>query len=79
MFSLFSRLIGTLLYEFVEQAVSKARRQYKPDEVSVGLNDGPAAGQTIPHVYWHIVLWYKSDIEDPTDGVRGVIPARQIY
>ena len=67
------------LYKFLEQAVSEIRRRYEPDAVNIGLNDGPAAGQTIPHLHWHVIPRYNGDIEDPTGGVRGVIPSERTY
>jgi diadenosine tetraphosphate (Ap4A) HIT family hydrolase len=70
---------GAALYEFLETAIAEIRRKYDPDGINVGLNDGPAAGQTIPHLHWHIIPRYKSDVEDPTGGVRGVIPSKRTY
>lgn len=70
---------GAALYEFLETAIAEVRRKYDPDGINVGLNDGPAAGQTIPHLHWHIIPRYKGDVEDPTGGVRGVIPSKRIY
>lgn len=67
------------LYKFLERAISEIQRRYEPDAVNIGLNDGPAAGQTIPHIHWHVIPRYKGDIEDPTGGVRGVIPAERTY
>jgi len=70
---------GSELYDFLEQAITEVRDRYEPDAVNVGLNDGSAAGQTIPHIHWHIIPRYDGDIEDPTGGVRGVIPEKRIY
>ncbi|HEY9746732.1 MAG TPA: hypothetical protein V6C99_11000 [Oculatellaceae cyanobacterium] len=44
-----------------------------------GLNDGPAAGQAMPHLYVHLIPRYQGDMEDPTGGVRGVIPEKQKF
>lgn len=70
---------GSILYEFLERAISEVRSRYQPDGMNIGLNDGSAAGQTIPHLHWHIIPRYDGDIEDPTGGVRGVIPAKRSY
>jgi len=70
---------GGALYEFLERAVAEVRRRYEPDGMNIGLNDGPVAGQTISHLHWHIIPRYEGDIEDPTGGVRGVIPEEQTY
>lgn len=70
---------GVALYEFLERAIATVRSRYDPDGLNVGLNDGPVAGQTIPHLHWHVIPRYEGDIEDPTGGVRGVIPSERTY
>lgn len=46
---------------------------------NIGINDGEAAGQTIPHAHLHLIPRRHGDIADPTGGVRGVIPERRRY
>lgn len=75
----FDEADGSALYEFLERAVAEVRHRYEPDGMNIGLNDGQTAGQTIPHLHWHIIPRYDGDIEDPTGGVRGVIPAERTY
>lgn len=70
---------GVALYAFLERAIEKLRGRYDPDGLNVGLNDGPVAGQTVPHLHWHIIPRYEGDMEDPTGGVRGVIPEERTY
>ncbi|MCK4816748.1 HIT family protein [bacterium] len=53
--------------------------KYEPDGYNIGLNVGRAAGQTIDHVHIHVIPRYKGDMEDPTGGVRHVIPERGKY
>jgi diadenosine tetraphosphate (Ap4A) HIT family hydrolase len=50
-----------------------------PDGFNLGINDGPAAGQTVPHVHLHVIPRYQGDVADPRGGVRWVIPARADY
>src|SRR3989338_8621190 len=45
----------------VQQALKKVYTALKPDGVNIGINDGEAAGQTVPHVHWHIIPRYKGD------------------
>lgn len=73
------RAEGSALYEFLERAVAEVRRRYEPDGMNIGLNDGVVAGQTIPHLHWHVIPRYDGDVEDPTGGVRGVIPSERTY
>ena len=46
---------------------------------NVGINAGVDAGQTIMHCHIHLIPRRKGDIEDPREGVRGVIPYKQKY
>lgn len=46
---------------------------------NIGINDGRAAGQTIPHAHVHLIPRYDRDVPDPAGGVRGVIPEKQKY
>lgn len=50
-----------------------------PDGFNVGINVGDAAGQTIGHVHIHLIPRYFGDVDDPTGGVRGVIPGKAKY
>src|SRR5262245_1731133 len=44
--------------------------KYAPDGYNLGVNDGPAAGQTVMHVHLHVIPRYKGDRPDPRGGVR---------
>jgi len=46
---------------------------------NVGINDGKAAGQTIPHCHIHLIPRRGGDVPDPRGGVRGVLPGRAMY
>lgn len=46
---------------------------------NIGVNCGEDAGQTVPHCHIHLIPRRKGDMEDPTGGVRGVIPEKQKY
>ena len=54
-------------------------KDYHPDGYNVGINIGEIAGQTIGHVHIHLIPRYKNDVEDPTGGVRNVIPDKGNY
>ena len=50
-----------------------------PAGYNVGINDGPAAGQTVRHLHLHLIPRYDGDTEDPRGGVRWVFPHRAAY
>ena len=52
---------------------------HAPQGYNIGVNDGPAAGQTVPHLHIHLIPRYEGDIEDPRGGVRWVLPDKAVY
>ncbi len=55
------------------------QEKYDPDGFNIGINNGEAAGQTIPHLHVHLIPRYEGDMDDPRGGVRNVIPERGNY
>jgi diadenosine tetraphosphate (Ap4A) HIT family hydrolase len=51
----------------------------KPDGYNIGINDGPAAGQTVPHLHIHLIPRRTGDVADPRGGVRWIIPEKAAY
>jgi diadenosine tetraphosphate (Ap4A) HIT family hydrolase len=51
----------------------------KPDGFNLGVNDGPAAGQTVPQFHFHVIPRYAGDVADPRGGVRWVISDKAKY
>lgn len=64
--------------EFMQAAI-KADRRTPPDAFNDGINDGPAAGQTIPHLHWHIMPRWDGDMENPQGGIRHMFPGKGHY
>lgn len=54
-------------------------KEFTPDAYNIGINDGEAAGRTIPHFHLHIIPRYKGDVTNPRGGVRNVIPHKADY
>lgn len=46
---------------------------------NIGINCGKCAGQTIFHAHIHLIPRRPGDTENPTGGVRGVIPDKMAY
>lgn len=55
------------------------QRQYEPNGFNIGVNIGYAAGQTVMHLHIHLIPRYLGDVENPTGGVRAVIPSQADY
>jgi diadenosine tetraphosphate (Ap4A) HIT family hydrolase len=54
-------------------------REFHPAGYNVGINDGAAAGQTVPHLHIHLIPRYAGDRADPRGGVRWVLPEKAAY
>lgn len=67
------------LLELLDQAKAQAQREFHPDAFNIGINDGAAAGQTVPHLHVHLIPRFAGDAEDPRGGVRWVLPATADY
>ena len=50
-----------------------------PAAYNIGVNDGPAAGQTIAHLHVHLIPRYVGDDDDPRGGVRRIFPKKAKY
>ena len=50
-----------------------------PNSYNIGINDGPAAGQTVPHLHMHLIPRFQGDVVDPRGGVRWVIADKAKY
>jgi len=63
----------------IDQAKRDLDKEFKPDAYNIGINDGAAAGQTVPHLHWHLMPRYQSDSEDPRGGMRWILPGKAKY
>ncbi|MFC1889549.1 HIT family protein [Thermodesulfobacteriota bacterium] len=67
------------VYDLVAKVRELLAGRHRPDGFNIGINDGPAAGQTISHAHMHIIPRYKGDVSDPRGGIRWVIPEKAKY
>lgn len=67
------------LLKLIDKMKSQIDAELKPDAYNLGINDGTAAGQTIPHLHIHLIPRYHGDVADPRGGVRWVIPEKAVY
>jgi diadenosine tetraphosphate (Ap4A) HIT family hydrolase len=61
------------------QAKVVADKEFSPQGYNIGINDGAAAGQTVPHLHLHLIPRFEGDLPDPRGGVRWVIPKKAKY
>ncbi len=50
-----------------------------PDGFNIGVNEGEAAGQTVPHAHIHVIPRFHGDVPDPRGGIRWVVPEKAAY
>ena len=63
----------------LDKAKTSLDSGYAPDGYNIGINDGPAAGQTVPHLHIHLIPRYEGDRDDPRGGVRWIFPEKADY
>lgn len=49
------------------------------DGFNIGMNLGVAAGQTVMYPHIHLIPRHNNDVNDPTGGIRNVIPGKGNY
>jgi len=62
--------------------IVKSKIQEKDKSVTgfnVGFNSGEDSGQTVMHCHIHVIPRRKGDANDPTGGIRNVIPGKGKY
>ena len=67
------------MLHLADEAHRLVGKQHSPDAFNLGINDGAAAGQSVPHLHLHLIPRYRGDVPDPRGGVRWIIPNRAKY
>ena len=67
------------MMRMLDAAKGRLDKELAPAAYNVGINDGPCAGQTVPHVHVHLIPRYPGDTRDPRGGVRWVLPEKADY
>ena len=65
--------------ELLDKLHAKAVRDRRPEAFNLGINDGKAAGRTVPTVHLHLIPRYDGDHPDPRGGIRWVLPGKATY
>ena len=58
--------------ELLYQALQKAAIMGPADGYTLGINDGEAAGQSVPHLHLHIIPRWDGDVPNPRGGIRNL-------
>jgi diadenosine tetraphosphate (Ap4A) HIT family hydrolase len=61
------------------RARARLEGEFAPAGCTIGINDGRAAGQTVPHVHLHLIPRHYGDVPDPRGGIRCVVPDNANY
>lgn len=67
------------IWDAVRRVRDILEERFNPAGFNIGVNDGPAAGQTVPHAHVHVIPRYVGDVPDPRGGIRWVIPEKARY
>ena len=62
------------ILSLLDRAREHVSRNHAPAGYNIGINEGPAAGQTTLHVHVHLIPRFIGDRKNPRGGVRWVIP-----
>jgi len=67
------------MFELMDKAKRELDAELHPAAYNIGVNDGPAAGQTVLHLHVHLIPRYAGDDADPRGGVRRIFPKKSDY
>jgi diadenosine tetraphosphate (Ap4A) HIT family hydrolase len=67
------------ILELVDETRIQLDADLHPGGYNIGINAGQPAGQTVMHVHVHLIPRFAGDVDDPTGGVRFVVPERGNY
>ena len=78
-FSGLSSVEVTDLFLTVRQVSSMIERVYKATSLNIAIQDGPDAGQSIPHLHVHVIPRSKSDLDDRggTDAIYDMMDGEE--
>lgn len=67
------------MFELMNKTKRELDAELHPAAYNIGVNDGRAAGQTIPHLHVHLIPRYDGDASEPRGGVRWIFPDKAAY
>ena len=67
------------LWQVARRQLARLEAANAPDAFTIGVNDGEAAGQTVPHVHLHVMPRQLGDTPEARGGIRWVVPKTASY
>jgi diadenosine tetraphosphate (Ap4A) HIT family hydrolase len=67
------------MLSLLELSKNELDKSLNPQGYNIGINDGTAAGQTVPHCHTHLIPRYDEPGKEPRGGVRWVVPEKADY
>jgi diadenosine tetraphosphate (Ap4A) HIT family hydrolase len=67
------------MMSLLDKAHEHASHNHSPSGFNIGINEGSAAGQSVPHVHVHLIPRFVGDSDVQKGGVRWVIPEKADY
>ncbi|RPA80912.1 HIT-like protein [Ascobolus immersus RN42] len=64
----------TDLFQTVQVVQNALIKAYKAEGFNIAIQDGPVAGQTVPHVHVHVIPRHKGDV--PEDAIFTMLESR---
>lgn len=67
------------LWQLIRRTRRMLAEEHHPDGFTIGVNEGIAAGQSVPHAHVHVIPRRLGDVPDPTGGIRAIFPLKARY
>lgn len=53
--------LGNEFLTIIKESMKLLSKAFKTYDFTLGINEGPLAGQTVPHLHFHILLRFEND------------------
>lgn len=67
--------IASSVFSLVHEVTPRIEASVDADASTIGINNGAAAGQEVPHIHAHIIPRFSGDGGGPIHDVAGSIPS----